>query len=117
MCSESSEVRISYLGSQGAFYGTIWCIVGKQSCCLHVCLMSLFVIKPCLLFNDDIVCSLCTDMCVEATVCGGHSGSDSTNLSCASDQSPQTHIPGGLQILWCCAQVHDDQNLLQSQGQ
>lgn len=56
------------------------------------------------------VSSSCSDVCVEATVRGGHSGSDSTDVSCASDPSSKTNFPGRLSILWCCAQVHNDLN-------
>lgn len=35
-------------------------------------------------------------MCPTAAVCGGHSGSDQTNISHASDQSSETNLPGRL---------------------
>lgn len=47
----------------------------------------------------------CTDVRADAAVCGGHRGSDQADVSHASDQSSETYFPGGLQILWGCAQV------------
>lgn len=44
-------------------------------------------------------------MRADASVRGGHCGSDQADISHASDQSSETYFPGGLQILWCCAQV------------
>lgn len=49
-----------------------------------------------------------TDMRTDASVCGGHCGSDQADLSHASDQSSEAHFPGGLQILWCRPQVQKD---------
>lgn len=58
--------------------------------------MSSFEIQLPLLYIVHVVSSPCTDMCVAATVRGGHSGSDQTDVSRASDQSSETNIPGRL---------------------
>ncbi len=57
---------------------------------------SYFEIELLLLCIAHVVSSPCADVCVAATVRGGHSGSDQTDVSRASDQSPQTNFPGGL---------------------
>lgn len=52
-----------------------------------------------------VVSCPCADVRVAAAVCGGHSGTDQTDVSRESDQSSPAHIPGWLQILRCRAQV------------